>query len=70
MIASVRGVMYADFSQSGSDDHYLRMFEYYTRAWFDRYLNNETPDTARLLASSVDAKPRGALLRVYYHRCC
>jgi hypothetical protein len=35
----------------------IERFEYYTRAWFDRWLLGDTSATERLLARSVDDMP-------------
>jgi dienelactone hydrolase len=34
----------------------LKLFEYYTRAWFDRWLRGDRAATARLLARTVDGR--------------
>jgi hypothetical protein len=40
----------------------LKLFEYYTRAWFDRWLRGDRSAAARLLARSVDGKALGDVL--------
>jgi len=40
----------------------IQHFEYYTRAWFDRWLRNDPTATDRLLARSVDGAAVGSIL--------
>jgi dienelactone hydrolase len=60
-----------DWAQSatttGKDAEYLEQFEYYTRAWFDRFLRGEKNATERLLATTVDGKPRSEVLSTKFY---
>ena len=58
------GSSHDDWAQSNitTSDTYIEEFEYYTRAWFDRFLLGDTSADQRLLASSVDGQPLSSVL--------
>jgi hypothetical protein len=64
-----KGATHDDWAQSKltTSDTKLREFEYYTRAWFDRFLLADTGATARLLAATVDGQPLSAMLSSTFH---
>ena len=45
----------------------IQLFEYYTRAWFDRWLLHDRTATTRLLAPTVDGQSRNAFLSTTFH---
>jgi hypothetical protein len=45
----------------------LKLFEYYTRAWFDRWLQGDHDATTRLLARTVDGSAVGDILSSKWH---
>jgi hypothetical protein len=47
---------------SAKGEEYLELFEYYTRAWFERWLLGHTGADERLLARTVDGEPLGEVL--------
>jgi predicted dienelactone hydrolase len=61
------GTRHLDWAQAQSNrtaaqEEDLKLFEYYTRAWFDRWLRGDRTADARLLARTVDGKPVGDVL--------
>jgi len=59
-----RGASHFDWVQTNPNakEPLQRLSAYYTRAWFDRYLRNDTSALERLLASSVNGAPTEDLL--------
>jgi hypothetical protein len=49
-------------SRAAKDEEYLELFEYYTRAWFERWLLGDTGADERLLARAVDGEPLDEVL--------
>jgi Peptidase family M28 len=56
-----KGAGHTDWSQSATTSaagaEKIKRFEYYTRAWFDRWLLGDTSATSQLLARSVEGLP-------------
>jgi hypothetical protein len=52
----------APSNRTAAKEAELKLFEYYTRAWFDRWLRGDTGADRRLLARTVDGKPVGDVL--------
>jgi dienelactone hydrolase len=64
-----KGATHDDWAQSSltTSDSDIENFEYYTRAWFDRFLLSDATATSRLLATTVDGEPLSTLLSSTYH---
>jgi hypothetical protein len=64
-----KGVNHFQWAQNNSttSDTDIKNFEYYTRAWFDRFLLGDTTATQRLLASAVNGQPLSAVLSSTFH---
>jgi hypothetical protein len=61
-----KGASHDDWAQdsltTSSGEAELEEFEYYTRAWFDRWLLGDSSADIRLLATSVDGQPLSSVL--------
>lgn len=59
----MRDAGHNDFAQTRimEREAQLRVFAYYTRAWFDRFLRRDTSATRRLLARKVLGQTRAQL---------
>jgi PA domain-containing protein/peptidase M28-like protein len=66
-----KGATHDDWGQSATTSakvaEEIERFEYYTRAWFDRWLLGDTSATSRLLARSVDGMPLEEELSTKFH---
>jgi hypothetical protein len=64
-----KGATHDDWGQSKltTSDAKLQEFEYYTRAWFDRFLLGDSTATGRLLATTVDGQPLPVVLSSTFH---
>ncbi|HZU57931.1 MAG TPA: hypothetical protein VFA06_18805 [Actinocrinis sp.] len=58
-----RGSTHSDWAQNNTttSDTMLHNFEYYTRAWFDRFLLGDTTADQRLLAATVNGQPASSI---------
>jgi hypothetical protein len=59
-----KGVNHFQWAQNNTtpNDTNIRNFEYYTRAWFDRFLMGDLAATTRLLATTVNGQPLASVL--------
>jgi dienelactone hydrolase len=66
-----KGATHDDWAQSATTTaavaERIQRFEYYTRAWFDRWLLSDASATTRLLARSVDGQPLSEELSTKFH---
>ncbi|MCW3026856.1 MAG: hypothetical protein JWN81_67 [Solirubrobacterales bacterium] len=66
-----KGASHLDWGQSSTTTEKkaeeLEHFEYYTRAWFDRWLLNDTSATERLLTRTVEGVPLQELLSTKFY---
>ena len=64
-----KGAKHTDWGQSSltTSDASIHNFEYYTRAWFDRFLLGDTTATARLLATTINGEPVSSVMSSTFH---
>jgi dienelactone hydrolase len=77
MLVPVRGTQHMDFAQQAGPGEVdvglpatgteaeLKVFAYYTRAWFDRHLAGDANATARLMSRRIDGRPRSRVLSTW-----
>jgi hypothetical protein len=63
-IFTMRGLTHGGYGQSetSGDSEMLRRLEWYTRAWFDRFLKRDPAAEHRLLAAEILGQPREQVL--------
>lgn len=64
-----KGVNHFVWAQNNTtpSDTNIKNFEYYTRAWFDRFLLGDLGATKRLLATTVNGQPLANVLSSQFH---